>query len=149
MIAKTSRRLAFALGVASAVLLGGCSSGKMKTAVVKGKVTFNGKAVPNGTVNFTPEGGGGPSAMGDIQPDGSYSLTTYRKGDGAILGQHKVTIVAMEDMTNKLPEARNPLPPAIVPEKYTSLATTDLKVEVKDQVNEVHLDLKGSLRKGN
>jgi hypothetical protein len=124
----------------------GCGDAQLKTAVVRGKVTFNGKPVPNGTISFIPTAG--PTATGEIQPDGSFTLTTYRKGDGAVLGRHTVVIVAMEDMSTRLPEARNPLPPPIVPEKYTSLATTDLRREVKDEVNDFAFDLVDDKKKG-
>jgi hypothetical protein len=96
-------------------------------------VTYKGKPVPNGTINFVPAAG--PAATGEIGPDGSYALTTFRKGDGAVLGTHKVVIVAMEDLSGQAIEAFTRLPPPIVPVKYTSLATTDLQVEVKDQEN--------------
>jgi hypothetical protein len=122
--------------------LTGCSSqDRMKTAIVKGQVTYKGKPVPNGTVLFIPSDQG-PSATGELQKDGTYTLTTYRKGDGAVLGKHKVVIVAMEDNSDKLPEQRNPLPPSIVPDKYTSAVTTDLTAEVKDVENVIDFNLR-------
>src|SRR5262245_61633132 len=78
----------------------GCSGGSQGLAVVKGKITYKGKPVPNGTVNFLPDDGNKPSASGEIQPDGSYSLKTImgtRPSDGAVLGKHKVMVVAMQD----------------------------------------------------
>jgi hypothetical protein len=126
--------------VALTSVLVGCSSDRMRTAPVKGKVMYKGKPVPNGTITFNPASG--PTATGEIQADGTFVLTTYRKADGAIPGKHTVVIVAMQDMTNKLPEERTPLPPPIVPDKYTSAATTNLKVEVKDAPNNFDFDLK-------
>jgi hypothetical protein len=132
--------------LAIALILGGCGSNDKKTAVVRGIVTYNGKAVPNGTISFIPVEG--RSATGEIKPDGSYTLTTFRKGDGAIIGQHKVVIVAMEDMSNRLPEARNPMPPSIIPLKYTSLATSDLRADVKDEENTIVFKLEDDKKKG-
>jgi hypothetical protein len=80
-------------------------------------------------------------------PDGSYTLTTYRKGDGAVPGRHTVVIVAMQDMSDRLPEQRNPLPPPIVPVRYTSLATSDLRAEVKDEENMVNFSLRDEKKK--
>src|SRR3954466_14530767 len=99
------------------LLFTSCGPHGEATAIVRGKVTYAGKPVPNGTVNFIPDRG--PSATGEIQPDGSYTLMTYEAGDGAVIGAHKVIIVAMQDMNNRLPENRTPLPPPIVPVKYT------------------------------
>src|SRR5262245_46890302 len=123
-----------------ALLFAGCSS-RPKTAPVRGTVTFNGKAVPNGTITFLPQSG--PSASGELAKDGTYTLTTSRKGDGAVPGKYKVIIVAMQDMGDRLPEARSPLPPPIIPEKYSSVATTDLRATVEDQENVLDFKLEG------
>jgi hypothetical protein len=142
MVAKPLRRAAVVV-VAALIVLAGCGDKKPKTAVVQGKVTYNGKPVPNGTINFIPADG--PAATGEIGPDGSYRLTTHKKGDGAVLGTHKVVIVAMQNV--EVGEAFTPLPPPIVPIKYTSLSTTDLTAEVKDQENTINFDLKDGKKK--
>jgi len=133
--------------VVSAVtlFLAGCGVGQPRTAVVRGKVTYQGKPVPGGTILFTPTSG--PPATGGIQPDGSYTLTTFRKGDGAVPGSHKVVIVAVDDTSNILPEARNPLPPPIIPAKYSSAATSDLKAEVQDKENTIDFNLEADKKK--
>ena len=133
-----------AAGVAAAALAltAGCDNGRLRTAPVRGRLTFEGKPVPYGTVNFIPTSTNGPSATGDIGPDGSYKLKTYKPGDGAILGTHKVVIVAIESMGDRLPEDRTPLPPSIVPDKYSSVVTTDLTATVKDEDNQIDFDLK-------
>ena len=122
----------------------GCSGGGEGLAEVKGKILYKGKAVPNGTVNFLPADPNKPSATGRIQADGSYALETYlgsRPSQGAVIGKHKVVIVAMQDMESRLPEDRIPLPPPIVPIKYTSPATSDLTAEVEDKENTINFDL--------
>jgi hypothetical protein len=126
--------------VCSVLALVGCSEGRMRTAEVNGTVTYKGKPVPQGTVTFIPDAGG-PSATGEIK-DGAFSMTTYVRGDGAVLGKHKVVIAAMQDMKDRLPEDRNPLPPPIVPTKYTSPATTTLTTLVEDKENTPVFDLK-------
>src|SRR5262245_46365839 len=126
-------------------LASGCGSGNSGLAIVKGKVTYKGKPVPNGTVNFNPINGTKPSASGKIQPDGSYTLETFlgnRPSPGAVIGQHKVVIVAMQDQEGILPEQRAALPPPIVPSKYTHPNTTDLKADVENKENVIDFDLK-------
>jgi hypothetical protein len=139
MFAKRFGRLAFVMLAAAVVFSTGCDSKRPKTAVVRGKVTYDGRPVPNGTITFIPTSG--PTATGEIQSDGSYTLTTSRSGDGAVLGQHKVVIVAMQDMSGRLPEERVALPPPIIPEKYTSIATSDLRAEVQEGENTFNFDL--------
>jgi hypothetical protein len=141
MTSGTVRRAAALVAAAAVLLAAGCGTDRKKTAEVTGKVTYRGKPVPNGTVTFIPEAGG-PPATGEIRPDGTYTLTTYSKGDGAVPGRHKVVIVAMEDAAGKLPEERKPLPPPIIPNKYTSPATSDLVADVKDGENTINFDLK-------
>jgi hypothetical protein len=123
----------------------GCGRGASGLAIVKGKVTYKGKPVPNGTVNFNPVDGNKPSASGKIQPDGSYTLETFlgsRPSPGAVIGQHTVVIVAMQDQEGILPEQRAALPPPIIPAKYTHPNTTDLKAEVETKENTIDFDLK-------
>ena len=134
-------RLGIAL-VSLAALAGvmGCGDRGPKLASVRGTVTYKGKPVPNGTVTFIPASG--QHATGEIRPDGSYTLTSFRPGDGAIPGTYKVVVVAIQDMTGRLPEDRTPLPPPIVPNKYTSIATTDISVEVKEGENQIDLPLR-------
>ncbi|HXG10066.1 MAG TPA: hypothetical protein VNK04_09780 [Gemmataceae bacterium] len=111
----------------------------MKTAPVEGTVTYKGKPVPYGTVMFQPDDG--PAATGEIR-NGRYVLKTYREGDGAIPGTHRVTIISLEDQSNRLPEERAPLPPAIVPLKYSFPDKSGLTAEVKDGPNTIDFHLK-------
>ena len=137
MFLRTIKRATFGAFIAGALL--GCGSDQSRTAIVRGKLTYKGKPVPSGTINFIPASG--PAAAGEIQADGTYTLTTYKAGDGAVTGKHAVVIVAMQDMSNRLPEDRSPLPAPIVPIKYTSIATSDLRAVVEDKENTIDFDL--------
>jgi hypothetical protein len=121
------------------LLMAGCGpSGDMATAPVNGKVTYNGSPLTSGTVMFVPDQG--PAATGEIGRDGSYVLGTYGLKDGAVLGSHKVTITAIADMGDLLPEAQA-TPPPVIPDKYLNQETSGLVVEVKSGNNEVNFDL--------
>jgi hypothetical protein len=124
-------------------LLTGCSaSDQLPTAKVTGKVAYKGKPVPTGTIMFVPKGDK-PSATGELKSDGTYELTTYEEGDGAVLGPHTVMITAVEDMSDKLPELRSGTPRALVPGKYTNNSTSGLTAEVNDvEVNTIDFELK-------
>lgn len=137
---STPRTRAAAAGLA--LFLAGCGGGGDRpTAVVEGKITVNGKPVPNGTVMFVPVETGAP-ATGEIRPDGTYRMTTYSDGDGAVVGKHQVSITALADMQNRLPEDRTPLPPPIIPHKYLHRGTSGLTADVKaGEVNTIDFDL--------
>lgn len=120
------------------LLLAGCADKGPKTASVRGTITYHGKRVPQGTVMFQPVDG--PAATGNIR-DGVYVLKTFVSGDGAVLGAHKVTVIALEDQSGRLPEDRSPLPPAIVPLKYSFPDQSGLTALVEDRLNVVDFEL--------
>ena len=126
------------------VMLVAVGCGGSDLVSVKGKVTYDDKPVSSGTINFVSDNG---SSYGNLKPDGSYELMTIKPGDGALPGTYKVTVVAMQDQGNVLPEARNPLPPPTVPLKYTSLATSDLTAKVEKKNNLIDFNLTGKLGK--
>jgi hypothetical protein len=77
-------------------LLTGC--GRPALAPVKGRVTCRGKPVAEAAVLFSPmpksEGGtkSGKAAGGGTDADGRFVLTTYDRGDGALIGKHRVSV---------------------------------------------------------
>ena len=130
--------------IAAALSLLGCNNSGLTE--VTGKVTFNDEPVTSGTISFVAADK--PTAYGDIQSDGSYTLKTVKPGDGATPGSYQVTVVAVQDQGNALPEDRTPLPPPTVPIKYTSLATTDLTADVEGgKENVIDFNLTGKLGK--
>ncbi len=100
------------------------------TLPVKGKVTYNGRPLIQGTVTFVPDRG--PEANGNIQPDGSYSLTTRKDGDGAVAGVHQV---AVDGATGKGASFR-------VPPKFRNVSSSKIEMEVKDGTTDYDINLK-------
>jgi hypothetical protein len=143
--------------VIAAVILGnvsGCSSddGIGTRYPVNGKVTLKGEPVAKGTVTFTPtDQGGGRTATGDLQSDGSYTLTTATPRDGALPGKYRIAISAVEidrsvtknktggmyrvDLLAKAPRK------VLVPLKYGDPNASGLTAEVKPQTNRLDFDL--------
>lgn len=134
-----------ALSVALPLGCGG-DPNKPKLGRVSGTVTYNGEPVPKGIVTFVPtDSATGQSATGEIGPDGSYELTTFTQGDGAVLGNHLVLVQSMEmdpsieGGSMPIPDAQGNLPidppKYLVPAKYSSTSTTDLNVTVESGRN--------------
>ena len=73
----------------------GCDGGGTphlgKTVPVKGRITYQGKPLIRGSVTFEPEDSG-REAEGKIGPDGTFILTTFKEGDGAMPGVHRVKV---------------------------------------------------------
>jgi len=113
-------RYAFVFISAIGLGLGGCGSGhELETAEVQGVVTFDGKPVQQGSVTFVPERGRG--ATGSINADGSYTVTTYHPGDGALIGPHTVTVFP-KYAQHELDEVRSDA--QMVPRPYGGISVT-------------------------
>lgn len=96
----------------------GCNRGP-KMAPVTGTVRLNGKPLEFGVITFQPPTG--QPAQGEIQRDGTFTLSTYRANDGAVVGKHKVRIACYETQrpgTVKGPGEQS-LGKLLIPEKYT------------------------------
>lgn len=165
-----TNRLAMSFGVALGLAAlascgcGGAGGDRPEMARVDGTITYNGEPVTTGTVTLIPVEGekGGESdlpAIGEIDTDGSFELTTFDTGDGAVLGQHKVIVVAKpkpegtpendlfmggvipsqlpEDIAKRAEESK-----PLVPEKYSDPEKTPLRYTVKPDGNQFDIVLK-------
>jgi hypothetical protein len=136
-----SVRFTLAFAALFSFALSGCGSNNPPTFPVTGKVTFNGEALPMGSLLLQPKAGG-PSAQGVINSDGTYSVWTFEEGDGAIPGTHTVLISAAKDNG---PES--PVTP-LIPDKYGTF-NSGLEVEVKEGDNTANFELTGKAPKPN
>ena len=112
------------------LLAAGCSYKPAEppmTVAVGGKVILvSGSPLTGGRVVFKPKEAGKQEAVGEINPDGSYKLTSYIKDDGAVPGEYTVVIEKISYKTGNAVEVRLP-----VAAKYLSSRTSDLSVTVK------------------
>ncbi|MBL9163841.1 MAG: hypothetical protein JNL18_14005 [Planctomycetaceae bacterium] len=138
-----------ALTSVAAVL--GCGGDNAKyDANVQGTVTIDGELAPGGSVTFTPLENG-PTGVGTIAADGSYSL---RIGQGDVgspdssvipAGEYVVTAMITGPSPKDATASGGPPPagPKLIADKYGSRATSDLKYEVKKGPNIIVLKLDG------
>jgi len=120
----------------------GADANRPKLAKVSGKVLYNGKPLDKGEVIFTPDkdkgGTSGQVATGKIESDGSFTLTTFNTDDGAVLGQHVVTVIVptadIKELNKPRPDGSIPyiLPKAGVPEKYAKGDSSPLRYTVEE-----------------
>jgi hypothetical protein len=148
----------FALLTISFAGLLGCSEGP-ELGEVEGRVTFQGQPVTQGMVIFQPKNG--PAAIGEIDKEGHFTLTTLSPGDGALVGDHQVAIQATtvgagqiaepESMEEELNAARAGGSPGkylvpgkvqwLVPEKYSRAESSGLTATVNPGQNVVDFEL--------
>jgi hypothetical protein len=68
-----------------------CGCGRQMVSV-HGSVAREGGPLPGGKVIFTPIGDGQP-AVGLIQHDGTFQLSTNRENDGAMTGRYRISVL--------------------------------------------------------
>ncbi len=118
--------------------LSGCG-GHEGLAPVSGTITYKGKPVTKGEVNFVPEKGELRGAHGPIDEQGRYTLGTFEPGDGAYVGTHRVSVVSIgpdkpipaKKKGRMMEEDMQGTGEPLVPKRYLSPATSDLKAEVE------------------
>jgi hypothetical protein len=152
------RAAAVFTGMALIVVLGcGDDTGIGKRYPVSGRVTLKGEPLKEGRITFQPaDPEKGRPAAGEIQPDGTYRLTTLTPGDGALPGQYKVTVTAKKvDTTEVLKTVMekggggrqheiakaNQAAKSLIPNKYSLADTSGLTAEVKEGSNTKDFDL--------
>ena len=114
----------------------GCGS---QTAPVRGRVKFkdgsDATVLAGYGVTFEPTEGKS-SAVGEIQPDGSFKLSTFGADDGALPGKYRVVVT-----TPASPDPDKPPQKSKLPAKYADFSTSGLTVEIKPRQKEVELEL--------
>jgi hypothetical protein len=137
-----TRREALLAGISlCAGTLAGCTARRPSTVAVHGRVTYHDRPLSRGTVTFVPLHPG-PPATGQIQGDGQYALTTFRAGDGAVPGSYAVVVIAVPDLSGRLPDEPNLPAPLLIPRKYASHRTSELVFDVVagDKPLDIRLD---------
>jgi hypothetical protein len=148
------------------LMAAGCGSSQ---GTVSGKVTFQGKVVPGGTVSIIPAKGGG-LVSGNIQEDGSYTISKVPVGPAKVTVDTEALKPAsasapMQAMGNAGYYAKMPTPspdspgggkigvgPKLsqgdpkrymaIPRQYSDPEQSGLSLTVKGGKNEFNIDLK-------
>ncbi len=121
--------------LALAVLLTGCGDSNPNTVTVEGRVTLDGQPVGEGTVTFQPlepaEGFPRRPAIGTLAADGSYRLSTFEEGDGAVPGSYQVVVVAVTG--GPTPEEPDTPEVWLIPQRYGTPGQSPLHASVPAQ----------------
>jgi hypothetical protein len=123
--------------LAGALLAAGCGN---RTAPIEGTVVFADAPDTPATelagyvITFESEGEGRTpvSGTGAVGPDGTFRVSTFQEGDGALRGRQKVAI------TPPFRPDGSMMPSKILP-KYHDLKTSGLTIDVQPGVNRVKL----------
>jgi len=131
---------------ASVIAVIGCSgSDRPKTVHVEGVVTYQGEPVAEAQVSFIPAQG--RPASGTTGADGRFTLMTFEPDDGAVLGEHTVTIektaLPSDQEGASYAEQMSAKRVSLIPEQYANVQSSPLKATVSaDGPNEFEFELK-------
>jgi hypothetical protein len=130
---------------AAAVFVAGCGGGKQPTYPAGGKVVFSdGTPLPGGWVSFRAlDADKKVSARGPIQSDGTFELTTYKPGDGAVEGQHQALVVPVirVDRGDLAAGAKPPPSPPPIDKKFSNFETSGLEFMVTNDPRKNEFDI--------
>jgi hypothetical protein len=140
-VARTER------AVLAGLLMGGvlgCGSGSpYELAPVHGRLTVKQRPLAGAKVMFAPiakddQSAAGKPAVGLTDSEGSFTLTTYSDGDGAVVGEHWITVFAPEAAA---PNESAPGDPASTEPKYKRLTLPQKQVVAAGQENAIDIAL--------
>jgi hypothetical protein len=126
----------------------GCGRSGPETLSVTGTVTLDDKPITGASVMFIPQFEGQP-AVGVTDDEGKFTLTTGGSTEGALVGKHQVTVTLKEVsgmLVDKDGLSAGVAPGGIqekwiVPQRYSTIETSGLSVEVVRGMEPVRLEL--------
>jgi hypothetical protein len=153
-------RWAMVAGVLVAICGCGSGAGKVVVVPVSGSVKYKGQPVDGALVSFATTASP-RTAVGMTDAQGNFKLTTMNTDDGAVAGEHVVTISKAAKADGNVPKMQSPedyakymqqtgstKPPGaevskgMIPEKYSNPATSGLKrTVVAGESNVFNFDL--------
>jgi hypothetical protein len=146
-----ARPFLFVLAIAAA-LLSGC--GKSVTlGEVDGTVRLDGQPLGQVLVVFVPDDPQQPQSSGVTDADGRFKLRCNNSRSGAVVGQHRVTLLdaAVAPGGRKRddePEEGAAPPVSRVPEVYTRVDKTPLRQSVSAGTQSVNIDVPSDRKPG-
>lgn len=110
----------------------GCGDGRPDRIDVSGQVLIDGEPLTYGVVRFVPRGG--RPAVGRLNEEGRFTLSSYGQNDGVVPGTHRVEVNAAEWLSGT--ERKWHAPP-----KYFRYTQSGLTQEVVESTDSVRIEL--------
>lgn len=142
---KRLQRILLAVGMVLSIAHAGCEQSPYELAPVRGTVRIDGRPLAGGRVMFAPIAQGdsreaGKPAFGTIQSDGNYILTTYRDNDGAVVGEHWITIFGPQAGAKAIQHTRSTTPKFrrfVVRQKQPVVAGQNNQIDIQVTTQEI------------
>jgi hypothetical protein len=110
----------------------GCGDGRPQRVPVSGTVLIDGQPLAYGSIMFIhPESR--PSGS-SIDSNGHFELSCYERGDGAVLGKHRVKVTACQSLDERSNRWH-------APKKYADANSSGLEVEITVPRDDLEIEL--------
>jgi hypothetical protein len=121
-----------AIAALTSVALIGCGDGRPPRVPISGQVLIDGKPLTYGSVRFIPSDA--RASLAQLDSTGHFTLNCFDREDGAVLGKHRVSVMAAEPLsrTKVLWHA---------PKKYAETSTSGLEQNITEQNKLVVINL--------
>lgn len=143
-MSHTNLHLRYTLVIIGAAMLAiGCGKSGPVVYPVKGVVVYpNGSPVQGGSVEFEALEGEwkGHNARGAIQDDGSFTLTTEKQGDGAVVGRQRAIVRQPYPSRMYAPDGKA-LPHRFIHTKYSNYHASGLEFTIVEGKNELTIEV--------
>lgn len=93
-----SPAIALVAGLVCVVAATGCGDDRPEIVPVSGQVLLDGRPLTHGFVRFVPTGT--RASTGKLDGAGCFTLSCLNDGDGAIVGEHKIEVIASEVLSS-------------------------------------------------
>lgn len=129
------------------VSLAGCGKTQQapETIPVSGVVRFKGSPLTKGTVTLQPindgSGVGQRPAIGEIDAAGTFTLSTYTAGDGALPGNYHVLITCYRNDPTVEEYTQGVKRESLIPERYSNALTSGKIREIPENGGPIQLDI--------
>ena len=110
----------------------GCGDGRPARVPVSGQVLIDGQPLTHGYVRFTPANS--RASTGQLDSQGRFTLTCFESGDGAVIGTHKVSVMAQEPIGQESIKWH-------APKKYADPETSNLTQQITAPTDSIVINL--------
>lgn len=113
------------------------SSGRVRVFPAQGKAEYEGQPIANASIFLHPTWVKEPSfprPRATVNDDGTFTVGTYAREDGAPPGEYKVTV---QWFTKIDPADEDRLPVNLLPPRYAKAETSDVTIEIREGENQL------------
>ena len=133
------------LSMGALVVTAGCGGGTSAGAEASGVLTLDGSPLAGAGIAFYPTSDTGSGAFAKCDDNGEFTVKTAGSVSGLAPGEYVVVIEGADDLDEEEGITEVTIGGKVIPEKYLSEKTSDIKISVSEsEENELEIKLSSS-----